>query len=429
MSLIITTWIVLILATKIKMILEEHDRVANVNAQEERFENLSLVSWSKPFDCSPWGYYASYRIGAEWVDDKEQLIVTPKRRMRNIDFLSMFMTCFSSDLAIDSFSKIYEIDFDQPPLSAPSLRSVVSPLITLHYLGVVSRIKTLKRGYVHHCENLKKVKGHIAILKNERLNVSLKRYDRICCNYDELSVDIPENQILKKALLFTQRLIDKMGENHHAYLTIRQRLSRCLMLFEDVSDDVGLRDVKLIKGHKLYRDYAEAIRLAKMVLRHFDYSINKVGEDNGQVVPFVLDMSLLYEHYVYGLLYEAYCNRIKYQYCGLTGQPDFLYKDLSFKAILDTKYIPKYDVEPLDNDVIRQLSGYSRDLKLLKKLGYECDENSSVPIVPCIIIYPEESVGAVNPFLGKTLPSLCVNRVNNLIRFYKIAISVPLLEK
>ena len=407
------------------MILEEHNRVANVNAPEERFENLSLVSWSKPFDSSPWGYYASYRIGAEWVDDKEQLIVTPKREMRRIDFLSMFMTCFSSNLAIDSFSNIYEIDFDQPPISAPSLRTVVSPLIVLHFLGIVSRIKTLKRGYVHHCENLKKVKGHIAILKNERLNVSLKRYDRIYCNYDELSVDIPENRILKKALLFTQRLIDRMGENRHSYLAIRQKISKCLMLFENVSDDVGLRDVKLIKGHKLYRDYAEAIRLAKMVLRHFDYSINKVGEENGQVVPFVLDMSLLYEHYVYGLLHEAYKDRIEYQFPGLTGRPDFLYKGVSFKAILDTKYIPRYDVAPLDNDVIRQLSGYARDLKILKKLGYECDEDSSTPLVPCIIIYPEETVGPANPFLGKTLSSLCTNKVNDLIRFYKIAIPVP----
>ena len=145
-----------------------------------------------------WGYFASYKIGAEWVDNEEALIVTAKRGMENIDFLGMFMTCFSSNLALESFSKIYSIDYDKPSINAPSLKGVLSPLIMLHFLGVIGRIKTLKRGYVHHSENLKKVKGYIAILKNERNNILQKRYDRIYCEYDEYSADIPENRLLKK---------------------------------------------------------------------------------------------------------------------------------------------------------------------------------------------------------------------------------------
>ena len=405
--------------------LQEHDRIIGIDSQDKRFENLSLVSWDKPVDSSSWGYYASFKIGAEWIDDKEALVVTTKRGMENIDFLSMFMTCFSSNLAIESFAKIYSINTEQPSIETNSLKGVISPLIVLHYLGVVSRIKTLKKGYIHRSENLKKVKGRIDILKNERTNIALKRYDRIYCSYDEYSVDIPENRLLKKALLFSKRMIDRIGEHNSSYNNIKQMLARSMAMFENVSNDVDIKEIRQIKGHKLFRDYAEAIRLAKLVLSHFDYSINKTSETDNKIVPFVLDMSLLYEHYVYGLLYQAYNNKITYQYPGKTGLPDFLYSSCNFKAILDAKYIPKYEEKKLDTYVVRQLSGYGRDLSILRYLGYEVEESSPTPSVPCIIIYPRGTGRIENPFLGKGLSKLCTHSVQRLSQFYKIAIPIP----
>lgn len=411
------------------LLIQEHGKIENIE-KNERFDRLSLVSWTKLPDNDNWGYYASYKIGAEWIDQKESLVVTAKRGMENIDFLGMFMTCFSSDLALESFTKIYSINYDKPSIKAPSLQGVVSPLIMLHFLGVVGRIKTLKRGYVHHSENLKKIKGHIAILKNERNNILQKRYDRIYCEYDEYSADIPENRLLKRALLFVRRMMQKMGDGHRSYDNINLAIRKSLALFENVSDEVNLKEVSQIKAHKLFKEYAEAIRLAKLILRHFDYSINKVSAIEEQVVPFVLDMSLLYEHYVYGLLYEAYQNKITYQYSSLTGKPDFLYHSQGFKAILDTKYIPKCEKnQKLDTDVVRQLSGYSRDLKILRYLGYEdVSEETPLPNVPCVIIYPEEGGEINNPFLNISLKKLCSKSVGGLALFYKIAISVPTLK-
>lgn len=409
--------------------LQEHGMIQGVDAQTDKFENLSLVSWDKPMNGSPWGYYASYRIGAEWIDDREALVVTTKRGMENIDFLGMFMTCFSSNLAIDAFSQIYTISPELPSIEAPVLKGVVSPLIVLHFLGVVNRITSLKKGYVHHSDNLKKIKGRVQILKNERTNIAQKRFDRIFCNYEEYSVDIPENRLLKKALLFSQRLISKMGEQHHSYGSIRQMLARSLALFENVGSEVEIKEIRQIRGHKLYKDYAEAIRLAKLVLSYFDYSISKVSQTDDKEVPFVLDMSLLYEHYVYGLLYEAYNDRISYQYGGKTGFPDFLYCTKGFKAILDTKYIPKYEYGSLDTNVVRQLSGYSRDIPILKHLGYtDVSEESPTPTVPCVIIYPEEADEGGNPFMGRRLSDLCSNRVKKLSKFYKISIPIPVIS-
>lgn len=408
------------------ILIQEHERLDI--EQNERFNNLTLVRWDKPMNHDSWGYYASYVIGAEWIDDKEALVVTTKKGMEEIDFLSMFMTCFSSNLSVESFSQIYKIDCDAPAIHAPSLKGVLSPLIVLHFFGVVNRIKSLKKGYVHYSENLKKVKGHIKVMKNERINIAVKRYDRVFCEYDEYTVDIPENRIIKKALLFSKQILKNMIEHHATGNKAKIMLSKALAMFENVSDNVQIREVTRIKEHKLFSEYNEAVRLAKLILQRYDYSISKTSDEDNDVAPFTLDMSLLYEHYVYGLLYEAYGDKISYQFKGKTGYPDFLYRSLNFKAILDTKYIPKYERQCLDTDVIRQLSGYSRDMPILQYLGYgELSEESPVPNVPCIIIYPKEGNDIENPFVRRKLSELCSSPVNKLSRFYKICVPLPVM--
>lgn len=409
------------------ILIQEHERLGI--EQNTRYDNLSLVRWDKPMEHDPWGYYASYVIGAEWIDQKEALVVTTKRGMEEIDFLTMFMTCFSSDLSVESFAEIYNVDSEAPAIQAPALKGVLSPLIVLHFLGVVSRIKTLKKGYVHYSENLKKVKGHIQVMKNERKNISSKRFDRVFCNYDEYTVDIPENRLIKKALLFSSQILRTITENHSIGNKVKLMLSKSLALFENVTDEVQIKEVSLIKGHKLFSEYNEAVRLAKLILRRYDYSISKTSSLDENVPPFTLDMSLLYEHYVYGLLYDAYGDKISYQYKGKTGSPDFLYCSSSFKAILDTKYIPKYENVSLDNNVIRQLSGYSRDIPILRHLGYEdIDEESPIPNVPCVIIYPKEGHDVKNPFANKRLRDLCTTPVRKLARFYKVCVPLPVVS-
>ena len=408
------------------ILIQEHERLSIEH--NDRYDNLNLVRWDKPMEHDPWGYYASYVIGAEWIDDKEALVVTTKRGMEEIDFLTMFMMCFSSDLSVESFAEIYNIDSEAPVIHAPSLKGVLSPLIVLHFLGVVSRIKSLKQGYAHYSENLKKVKGHIQVMKNERKNISSKRFDRVFCNYDEYTVDIPENRLINKALLFSSQILKKITENHSIGNKAKLIISKSLALFERVSEEVQIKEVTHIKGHKLFSEYNEAIRLAKLILQRYDYSISKTSSVNENVPPFRLDMSLLYEHYVYGLLYDAYGDKISYQYKGKTGFPDFRYCSSSFKAILDTKYIPKYENVSLDNNVIRQLSGYSRDIPILRHLGYdEINEESPVPNVPCVIIYPKEGDDVMNPFVKKKLRELCTTPVRKLPRFYKICIPLPVM--
>lgn len=409
------------------ILLQEHERLSI--EQNTRYDNLQLVRWDKPMEHDSWGYYASYVIGAEWIDDKEALVVTTKRGMENIDFLTMFMTCFSSDLSLDTFAEIYSIDSEAPSIYAPSLKGVLSPLVVLHFLGVVSRINSLKKDYVHYSENLKKIKGHIQVMKNERKNIASKRFDRVYCEYDEYTTDIPENRLIKKALLFSKQILKTIIEHHTTGSKVKLMLSKSLALFENVSDNVHMKEVTQIKGHKLFCEYSEAIRLAKLILQRYDYSINNTSVVDDDVTPFTLNMSLLYEHYVYGLLHDAYGSKISYQFKGKTGLPDFLYCSNGFKAILDTKYIPKYENTSFDKNVIRQLSGYSRDLPILRRLGYNnISEEDPIPNVPCIIIYPKEGDVVRNPFAKCKLKDLCVIPVQKLARFYKISIPLPIMS-
>ncbi len=385
------------------------------------------------------GYYASYYIGAQWVDKErsEAIVVTPK--MPNIDFMKMFMTCFNSGIEVESFNDIYKIDVGEPSIEAPALRSVLSPLLIVHFLSVVGRIKALKKGYVHHSENLKKVRGRINILRNERKNVMMKRYDRIHCEYDEYSIDIPENRLIKKALLFAKQVVTNIGGQSSANGSLRGLLGKEMAMFEQVSAEVEIREVKQIRGHKLFTEYKEAIRLAKLILRHFDYSISKVAEEEKDVTPFVLDMSLLYEHYVYGLLCDAYgMGSLKYQYVGAFKEsPDFLYRGGGFRYVLDAKYRSWLEGSDDYKEGVRQLSGYARDIKVLEWLyDGKLTANTNVEVVPCILIYPSEgSADGINPFSMKSLQNLLSDadkntedsckKMDGWYRFYKVEIPLP----
>lgn len=76
--------------------------------------------------------------------------------------------------------------------------------------------------------------------------------------------------------------------------------------------------------------------------------------------------------------------------------------------------------------MVRQLSGYGRDLPVLKCLGYDTlDEGCPTPAVPCVIVYPEEDGAAANPFLNVNLRNLCRHPLPKLSMFYKIVVPVP----
>ena len=131
-------------------------------------------------------------------------------------------------------------------------------------------------------------------------------------------------------------------------------------------------------------------------------------------------MPLLYEHYVLGLLREAYGNQIRYQEPGHTGYPDFICYDPLL--VMDTKYIPRFkDKTKISSDIIGQLSRYARDRMLFK-------DPITEPI-PCLVIYPEEGAER-NPFRDKPLRELLyeIGEKESAWGFYRLAVPLPTLR-
>lgn len=367
------------------------------------------------------GYYTSYVIGAQWFDDEKALVVTPKAGCSKIDFLQLFSRCLQAGFELEAFSEIYGIDMEQPRIKAPELQSVLSPLIVVHFLSVVRAIVQggLKKDYIQREENLKKVKGHISVLRHERTNVLRKRPDKVFCRYQEYSVDIPENRLLKKALNFVRQLLQTFPHSE-SRSSLEHTLNQCLSAFAHVSDEIEVWELKHLKHQKLFRTYSEAIRLAQLILRRYDYSLTNIQSSEEDCPVFWLDMPLLYEHYVLGLLREAYEDQILYQAEGSTGYPDFICLDP--RLVIDTKYIPSLGCKSkISSDIIRQLSGYARDRQLFK-------DPITEPI-PCLVIYPEEGAER-NPFRDKPLRKLLleIEEEESAWGFYRLAVPLPTLR-
>ncbi len=382
-------------------------------------------------------FYTSFNIGAQHVLDTD-LVITPK--FENIDFLKMYDQCIKSGIEIDSFSRIYNIDLTSPKIKTDAFSSnVLSPLIVVHYLSVLRNIfpKGLKKGYIRKEENIHKIKGKLKILPNDRKNIQVKRLDKFYCNYQEYSENTLENRLLKKALLFSKQVLSRL-EGHTTYTELSKQINQSLSYFTNVDDDIQIWAVKNIKTNKLYKDYSEAIRLAKLILQHYDFNITNIENESEKqsVPPFWIDMSLLYEHYVLGILKEKYGNQIKYQVSGHSGIADFVC--LSDKLILDTKYKDS-DTKSFEWSNIQQLSGYGRDIKIRNLL--KADDNECIK---CVLIYPEKEkadeenekkMSQIPEFNIKTSLAEIINNADNQIKsnakskfykdFYRICIELP----
>ena len=240
-------------------------------------------------------FTASYYIGASWLVKNElAVIVTPK--MENIDFVTMFLAALEVDTKNESdyFAKCYGIQFDEPTIETDEQLNQLTPLLVLHFVSLLERLvkRGLKKDYVIREENLKtKVKGRLLFTKHLQKNVFQQRSDRVYCQYQEYTDDIPENRLLKKSLLFADRIIGNYEslKAQSSYSKVQSRLFRLKSLLEGVSDEIEPYQVQKLSTNKLFKEYKDAIRVAKMLLRRYDYSISEASQEQHTTPPFWID--------------------------------------------------------------------------------------------------------------------------------------------
>ena len=393
-------------------------------------------------------FVSSYYIGASWLKENElAVIVEPK--IASIDYLKMFSAALSISTEKESryFSTYYGIEFGKSEIEVPSElnMNIITPLILIHYISVLKNLAKhgLKKDYIYIEKNLQsKIKGHLVFHKHLRKNVIGKREDRAYCAFQEYTDDIPENRLLKKALIFAKNAIanSESLKNHSIYEPLTLAINKLLSDFSNVSDKIEIYEVKSLRANKLFSEYKEAIRLAKMILRKYDYSLQKTEETESKTLPFWIDMPRLYEMYVYAWLKEnVKDDEILFQAAGY-GETAADYVLRRSGMILDAKYKPRYKNSNAGIiDDIREMSGYARDEKILRKF-----ENPQAEKVPCVILYPSsfeemEKFGGEEAELERTKQAderifgdvferkVDIKRVRAYRDFYKMRVDVPRL--
>lgn len=193
---------------------------------------------------------------------------------------------------------------------------------------------------------------------------------------------------------------------------------------------MSIQDLHRVHVHPMYKDHRAIMPLAKMIIRKQGYCVGEEYDEETnrkqKFPPFIINMPILFERYVYSLLVERYGDRnIGYQVASLGNIVDFM--KLDEHMILDTKYKPQWE-DGVDHENVRQLSGYARHLRLRDKLGVKDCEF----ICPCVIIYPDAQ--GIQDF--KDAPDMLLDEdgtmgysemspITQYLKFSKLAIQLP----
>jgi len=208
-----------------------------------------------------------------------QIIISPK--ITNFNLAKMI--AFAYDLeSIEILNELNELATD---------KANISDIISLIFLKETENIfyQGLRKRYQEKEEDIASCRGKInfnKLAKNSSSSVTLP------CRYQELTVDIEENQIILAAL----RLLLANTNNRK----LKKKLN---ILFSKIKIEVSLKPLSyqlLTKGlnnsDRLNNNYKNLFRLVELLLRKEDF--NLLGEQDNDFPGFLLDMNLLFERFL-----------------------------------------------------------------------------------------------------------------------------------
>ena len=370
---------------------------------------------------------AHYYIGVDWLVGEEYVYIAPKMNCQEekveIDFLKMLLEIYTADIEEKHTRDLLKIYWKEPQITIEQQKDFLTPFLVVQFLQLLKRItrKGLKKSYYTVEENLNsRIKGKIQIGKHLKQNVFKNKLTTHVCRYQEFGMDNLENRFLKKVLQF----VISFKNTHPTFFaeneaTISELITYCTPYFELISEEINIENLKKLTTNTFFKEYEEAIRIGKHILKRFSYNITETTQQKVAIPPFWIDMPKLFELYVYKKLQEKFGSRgeVLYHFIADYTELDFLLNTPEYKMVIDAKYKPIYEDSRVIDD-IRQVSGYARLTDVYEKLGLK-DSNE---LIDCLIIYPslEEN---------KELNFKKLDTIKRYVRIYKQSISIPLINK
>ena len=281
-----------------------------------------------------------------------QIIISPK--ITNFNLAKMI--AFAYDLeSIEILNELNELATD---------KANISDIISLIFLKETENIfyQGLRKRYQEKEEDIASCRGKInfnKLAKNSSSSVTLPY------RYQELTVDIEENQIILAAL----RLLLANTNNRK----LKKKLN---ILFSKIKIEVSLKPLSyqlLTKGlnnsDRLNNNYKNLFRLVELLLRKEDF--NLLGEQDNDFPGFLLDMNLLFERFLKkyfksklspGVKVEAQKslkNKFRSDKLSYNLIPDYqFFEDGKLVRIADAKY-KNYEQKKVSVSDLYQLTAYA----------------------------------------------------------------------
>jgi len=333
---------------------------------------------------------SSYYIGLDWIHPwKIPVQVEPKMNKEGvkIDYLQMLVEALSEPENFDHLDALMEIKFEDQWIEVDGDQNIqLTPFLILQYLMVVRSIvrKGLKKDYYRVVSNLdSRIKGKILVGEQIKQNVLKNRQTKTVCSYPQFGLNTHANQFLKYVLLFINAQIENYQDQRfkgELLSLIRYNLGAFNQVDEKYHGKLG-KEV-----NPFYQEYNQAFMLGNQILRLLDHNLSKATTLASKYPPHWIDMSKLFELYVFKKLREKFLAKgaVKYHFKTNRQELDFIINHEGVRCVVDAKYKPRYRSGNPSKDDARQLSGYARLNKMYKELEVENDI-----LIPIYIIYPK----------------------------------------
>ena len=384
--------------------------------------------------------HTSYFIGIDWLNKNKDVAVyvepKPDSDDIKIDYMQMLISCIRNSEVASHMKNLYEIKFNEGFIEIEHRKDLLTPLLVVHFLNLLKIIvrKGLKKSYYKIERNLNsKIKGKVNISQTIKENILKNKPLKTVCQYNEFGFNNIENRLLKHTLLFVKKYLSIFPNFSAFSKDIMPIFNYCLPAFHEVDENIEIKSIKGLKTNVFYKEYSEAIRLANLILKRFQYNIKNIEDQSKKVKipPYWIDMAELFERYCeikLRKIFEPEDIKVGYSYGEGNDirssigsiRPDFIVKGI----VIDAKYRLLY-LNGWDKDNMAQLSLYSRNKEIRARASLQNNEEPKIVFLyPSISSKEDCSIDDIQTLdkLGKDYKS------EDFYETYKIPIQLPVIK-